>query len=776
MKRITWSTLLILPLAFLMMGCEAESTPTAPPVPGPGGGGPAPTGQAAIALSASNPNPLVNSTSAITATVTIDNQPAPPGTAVEFSTTLGSFVENNSNSILRVISNGTALATLTSTLPGTATVTVRVGSVTRTIQITFTQDDTGPPPENAPQVTSISPLTGRPAGGELVTIIGKNFQQPVRVMFGDVAGNVVSVTSTQIQVITPAQNLTTAEQRKEVEVRVISQAGTPDEKSATAPQPFVYELEVLTPTVVHVSPASGPNEGNTRITIFGDGFQPPTRVFFGTGGGPGPLTAQVELEVLTVTFNQIVAMTPPALGLGTDLRDQQVVIRVLNVNTNKEASLGAAFRYGPSMVITAVEPQSGTALGGTRVSIYGWGFDDPVSITIGGVLAQPVDVTGTKIVVITGALLSPCTPGTGEIIVKNIEDNSFVVWGDSTEEPEFDYIATEPRIISVLPNPALPGQVVTIVVRNAGVGLARFRLGSSTVLPSPPQASNPTGDSTFTVTVPAGVQFNSEACTDAGGLAGNRFVPTVVDVTFENIDTDCTDILTGGLTINPTDLSCRVPPDAIVPPSVNFNGPCGGASTPDQVYTVTNAGGSALIITGLTGSFTGFEVRPGSPPLPVTVAPGSSATFLLGINPLPGTTPATPVTGTITLTTNDPTPPTPTSATVTCSAPEAVLPTTAAFTGTCGTPSPDQAYTVTNSGTAALVITGLTSSLAGFDVRPASPPFPVSIAPSASATFQVGITNLPPTTPGSPITGTINITSNDPTTPTATSATVTCTP
>lgn len=666
MKGMTrWSTFAVLALAMFAFACEGES-PTIP-APETPGQQPPPTGQVTVTVAVSNPSPLVNSTTTITATVSQNNQTVPDGTAVEFQTNLGTFAENNSATVLRITTGGVATATLTSATAGDATVVVRVGSVVRTAAVTFRPQQVEPiPPETAPQITSIDPTTGKPSGGDLVTITGKNFATPVRVLFGNQAATVISASATQIRVATPAINLTAAEQRREVTVQVINQAGTPDERSVNAPQPFVYELEILTPTIGSISPSSGPNEGNTRITISGDGFQPPTRVFFGTGAGAGGLINQVELEVLTITFNSIIAMTPPALGLGAPLRDQQVTIRVLNVVTNLETTLPNAFRYGPTMEITDIAPKFGTALGGTRLTIFGWGFDDPVSVTVAGVSAQPVRVSGTEIVAITGGLLSPCTTVAGNVVVKNIEDGASDIWGDAADEVPFDYIGTQPTIVAVAPNPATAGSPVTISVLNPGIGPVRFQIGASTVLPTPSSASIGTGVTDFVVTVPANITFTEEACTDAAGRVGLRFVPTTVSITFTNTITNCTDTLGDGLTINPTDLSCRVPPEAVTPTTtVAFSGPCGGASTPDQPYLVTNAGGTNLIITGVNSSLPNFQVI--SPVLPQTVTPGGSVTFMLRINPLPAATPVpSPTTGTISIVSNDPTPPTPTPATMTC--------------------------------------------------------------------------------------------------------------
>jgi large repetitive protein len=54
-----------------------------------------------------------------------------------------------------------------------------------------------------PQITSVSPNTGSPNGGQAVNIGGSGFAAPVRALFGGAAATVNSVSATQVQVTTP---------------------------------------------------------------------------------------------------------------------------------------------------------------------------------------------------------------------------------------------------------------------------------------------------------------------------------------------------------------------------------------------------------------------------------------------------------------------------------------------------------------------------------------------------------------------------------------------
>lgn len=615
-------------LLLTLAGCSSES-PTAPSGGGSGGGGTTPPTSAEISLSVGNATPLVSSTSTITAKVTQNGQNVPNGTAVEFTTNLGTFVDTASATTIRTTTDGVATATLTSATPGTATVTARVNNVSRTIQVTFRSSGGGG--STAPTISSINPTTSRPSGGQLVTIRGTNFASPVRVLFGTREATVVSVTPTEIQAIVPSIDLGATEQTRSVNVTVITKAGTAEETSVVSSSAFRYEIEILTPRVYTVSPASGPNEGNTRITILGEGFQAPVRVFFGTDApASGPLANQTELEVLQVNFGQIIAMTPPALGLGAPLRDQQVTIRVLNVAGNTEAIYARAFRYGPGMAITAVGPTIGPAVGGTRITIDGWGFDDPVTVSVAGVAAQVIRVSGTQIVAITSATPRPCAPPSpGPVVVTNVEDGSTAVG------PEFAYLGQEPIITALSPTSVANGGTVSVTVANPGVGNVRFRVGNQVVFATPNVSTDAIGPATFAITIPADFEFDTESCV-VGTATGERNIPTAANITFENVTTDCEESLERAITVTPTDTTCRItatPGVATATPTTQTFGARTVGTTTTATQSVCNTGGTAFDISSITLSGANFDEFGSTGTAPQTVNPGTCYAFNVSFTP-----------------------------------------------------------------------------------------------------------------------------------------------
>lgn len=624
MNKIRPGTIILFAALLLIGACSGDS-PTAPPPGGGngGGGGTSPPTGAEITLEVSNTDPLVNSTSTITATVTDDGKPVPDGTAVEFKTSFGTFVvgQSTASTVVRTTTNGKATVTITSTAAGQAVVTARVNNVFKQATVTFKPQGTEPPPpgEPTPTITSVSPASGPPEGGTVVTIRGQNFEGPVRVLFGDREATVASLTSTELKVVSPNVPFEVGEEQREVPITVIFEAGTTGETSVQAPTAFRYQVEFLTPQVVGVSPSSGPNEGGTQIAIIGSGFQAPVRVFFGTGAD------EVEADVQQVTFNQIIALTPKASGLGAGLANQQVPIRVRNVTSGLEVVTEPVFRYGPGMKITGISPTSGPATGGTTVTIFGWGFDDPVAVSFGDTSVQPIKVSGTEIVVVTPTLANPCAAGGGPVTVTNLEEG-----GEPATGPAFTFAAVNPVIVGIAPSAANSGSNVNITVANAGPGTGQFTIGGSA---RPPVLGNPTtgGNTVYTVSVPALTEADFPVVPCNGG-EGERFVNARLQVSFLNLTTGCPATNTVEVEVIPPDTSCRIPAVASVSPSsLNFGDQDDTAGpTAAQTFTVTNAGGGTLTIVGVASDDPQFAV---TGTVPASLGANESTSYSVTFDP-----------------------------------------------------------------------------------------------------------------------------------------------
>jgi hypothetical protein len=662
MLKIKERTFLIALMALLAVfaGCKGES-PTAPTTTTtpPSGGTPPPTG-ASIALTSSNSTPLVDSSVKITATVTDNGQPAANGTAVQFTTTIGTFTEANSSSVIRTTTNGIATVTLTSSTAGAATITAVVNNVSASTKVTFNvTPPVIPPPDLTPHVTSISPAIGRPQGGEILTINGDHFSSP-KVVFDFGGGKTVeafpvSSTSTQIQVLTPAVDLG-AGQQKTATIIVINNAGTSNEVRVTAATTFTFQSTVLTPKITAVSPASGPIDGGTRVTIFGEGFQAPLQVFFGSAEAP---------LASGITFNQLTVIAPTASltnpnGSGAVLGP--VNITIINIASNTNVTATNAFRYIQKMQITAFGPGAGSAFGGTDVTIDGAGFNDPVTVSLAGIAANVLKVSGSQILVRASRVPVPCSPPTAPVAVSNVDN------GDSAiSTASFAYIAEKPVITAISPGSVTAGSAFNATVLKPGVGpdgtgVIRFTVASKTAFPTPTVITDPQGPITFSVVTPTTLTFPSVACT-VGSVAGTQFGPLTADVGFINNSTGCTDSSLGSITILPPGPNACVvpvtpgPPTAVVAPatfcpsSPNGFGTVTVGMSNSKVMTIKNTAPSgsaaltfAIVVTGPNAG--DFAAVPASG----SVAPG--LTQAVTVTFTPGA--AGPRTAQITITTNDP--------------------------------------------------------------------------------------------------------------------------
>ncbi|MEK6371645.1 MAG: IPT/TIG domain-containing protein [Acidobacteriota bacterium] len=679
MKHGRQRLLFFLALAALLAifaGCKGES-PTAPPVTGTGGtggagnppGGVTPPVGATLVLTVSNANPLIDSVSTITATVSLNGQPVVNGTAVEFVTNLGIFTDTQDVRTIRTTTNGVTTAVLTSPDAGVATVSATVNNVTRTVQVTFSETPIIPvPPSTAPTISSVTPNTGPPTGGTTININGTNFRTPVRVIVdagpaGSKEAFVVSVTPTQIVAVTPSINLA-ATQTQAAAITVIVDAGSATEARVTRSAAFTYVTTNLTPIFRALSPTSGPIEGGTRVTILGDAFDAAggVQVFFGSA----------QAQIIGINFNQIIVMSPTARDTAPNASGPvtgPVDLRIKNIASGKEVIAVAAFRYTPKMQITTVQPLIGTALGGTIVTIDGTGFNDPLAVFFGDVLAQVLKVTGTQIQARTGALASPCTSASGGAITVMNTDN-----GDTAIAPPlfaFQYVGVAPTITGVTVNspPAVPGGSLQVSVLNPGVGPlgtanVRFTIGASTAFALPNPILVGTGTTVFTVNIPTNVTFPTIACLNTG-VAGTQLGPVTFPITFNNLTTTCTDTLTDAVTVFPSGANpCITPPVAAVtspvPPACANAGSvvAAGAATGNATITIANnapaTGGGTLRITGVTVSGANASEFTVAPPPTVTVAAGASTNFTVTFDPAA----VGARTASVTFTTNDPNNPT----------------------------------------------------------------------------------------------------------------------
>ncbi|TNF28786.1 MAG: hypothetical protein EP329_17260 [Deltaproteobacteria bacterium] len=200
------------------------------------------------------------------------------------------------------------------------------------------------------------PQSGPEAGGGPVAIACRGLDYGVEVTFGDAPAEVLDVDSARGQLRVAAPAGTGA-----VPIAVTS-------PFATVTLPGLYRYTPA-PTVAidAVTPDFGDPAGGTAITLSGAGFEAGAQVWVGA------LPAG-QVEVLDDTT--LTAVTPPGAPGRAD-----VVVRQSGV----EARLVDGFDFiGGALDVHLVSPPTAARAGGTWLRVFGTGFDDDTTVTIGG--------------------------------------------------------------------------------------------------------------------------------------------------------------------------------------------------------------------------------------------------------------------------------------------------------------------------------------------------------------------------------------------------------
>ena len=579
-------------LLFGLVACDADSptepqqTPSQPPGPV--------TVAFRVTVSA-NPNQVEADGNPSTVTVTVvradNNQPVPDGTTVVVQTTLGSLGSPGSglqSASLQLVNGSAQFQLFPDATAGTAVVRAQIqqSSGQTTIQIV---DAVVEEPDRF-FVSSISPTSGSPNGGDTMRISGNGFLEPVRVFIGSGLAEVLNVTPTLIRVRIPAINLPVG-QTQSVDVTVTNDLLGPLQATDTLPGVFTYTRGgggggPVQPLIFSVTPTHGPNEGGTQVVIQGDGFASPVQVLFGNGTTANSFTG-IEAQVVTVTQTRIVARTPAATAFGQINLNEEVDLLVRNLSDGSSAIFANAFRYGVDVLITAISPAEGPATGGTRVTLFGQGFDEPVAVELAGVGQQIISVTGTEIIVRTVAIdPAGCDDVEGDTRVTNIET------GDSATGPGFIYRVSSltPLITGVNPSSGASGILATLT----GSGFAQpleVTFGDAAAQVQSVSANQivvrvPTFPNTF---------FETEDCDDNGdGTEGTRLIDTPVDITVTNLGTTCADTFENSFTVDSPSNTCQndvgETPDPGDPPDASFDFTIIDAATRTVQFNDTSEG------------------------------------------------------------------------------------------------------------------------------------------------------------------------------------------
>jgi len=270
-----------------------------------------------------------------------------------------------------------------------------------------------------PQIFMISPNAGADSGGNLIYITGNFF----------VDGSVVSIdgqdcTQTNFVSASVLECLVPAHLAGVFSVTVTN----PDSQSITLGAGYTYDDTAI--TIAGIAPNNGSQIGSTVITITGTNFV-------------DGVTAQINSVDCPATFidSETITCVTPALAAG--LYD----VELTNPAPSSDSTIFAnGFTYNPALVVSSINPTSGTNLGGTAVVITGDNFIDGASVLIGTSPCSILAVSSTSITCTTG----PGANGMANIKVTNPDSQFDQISGFTYLPPLADPTQTYIKVSAAL--------------------------------------------------------------------------------------------------------------------------------------------------------------------------------------------------------------------------------------------------------------------------------------------------------------------------------------
>ena len=336
-----------------------------------------------------------------------------------------------------------------------------------------------------PSVLSLSPVSGSPGGGTLVTLSGSGFTGVTQVDFGGTtAASFTFVSDSQISAVSPAGSGT-------VDVTVTTPQGT-------SPTSIADQFTYLTPPPIlsSISPSNGPNGGGTVVTLTGSGFTGISAVDFGSY----PAESFQVVSSTTIT-----AVSPPATG--------STFLYVTDVNGISVPTSSDIFTWitPAAPVVSSISPTTGPTAGGTQVIIDGSGFTGTLAVVFSQVNSPSFSVISDNQI----SAISPTGTGTVDVAVLTLGGLSATAPSD-----QFTYTSTPPPpsppvVSSISPTSGPSSGGTQVVVSGSGfTGANAVDFGSSAA-----SGFTVVSDSSILVYAPSGTGTVDIAVTTTGGTS-----------------------------------------------------------------------------------------------------------------------------------------------------------------------------------------------------------------------------------------------------------------
>ncbi len=332
----------------------------------------------------------------------------------------------------------------------------------------------------APAIDSFDPTAGPVAGGQTVTLAGRNFTEGCQVTFGGEASPAVSV---QSPFVITAQTPPGAGAGP-AEVRV----SCADGQTGTAAQPYVYALP---PAPASLFPAQGAAAGGTPLILRGEGFLPGATVTLGDAAA----TDVVVVDAQTLTARAPAGDAGQTVDVRVDNPDGQAGVLYDAYTFVDAAQVGAA------PTLSAVLPPSGPTTGGTWGLVQGADMRPGARALFGAAPAAAFQVlevaqgaAGTR-----ARFVSPAAPQAGPVEVTVVNpDGSYGTLGGGFAFVDPATLGAPPEVTSLSPTagPTAGG---------TQVGLTGTALSGETLVffDTTPALGVAWADPTLTLTTPA---------------------------------------------------------------------------------------------------------------------------------------------------------------------------------------------------------------------------------------------------------------------------------
>ncbi|MFH8629702.1 beta strand repeat-containing protein [Streptomyces lydicus] len=259
-----------------------------------------------------------------------------------------------------------------------------------------------------PVLSSLSPPSGPPSGGNTVALSGTGLSGATSVMFGANPATILTTSATQVTVIAPANTGT-------VNVTATTAGGTSNAL------PYAYTATPV-PSLSSLTPTSGPTSGGNTVTLNGTNLTGATSVKFGAN----PAT------ILTDTATQVTVAAPagPPSSVG------------VTVTTAGGTSNPLPYFYLSAPTVSDLSPHLGPATGGNIVTVFGSNLTLTSAVTFGGNPATGIIVVSDSQLTVT----APAGSGTVAVTVTTPGGTSTAATGN----PYYTYLGA-PTLTSLTP-------------------------------------------------------------------------------------------------------------------------------------------------------------------------------------------------------------------------------------------------------------------------------------------------------------------------------------